>query len=102
GRTFRSRSLDNVLDELSYQSERHETRLFVFSDLKLNSNLKVWHGLLQRLPLVLPQAQWTASVHVGSRGANGLEREELRAARAAGLRRVTTGLESGSQRLLDA
>jgi len=40
GRTFRSRSPQNVLDELEYQARRHDASKFIFVDLKLNSNPK--------------------------------------------------------------
>ncbi|HUG37412.1 MAG TPA: radical SAM protein, partial [Candidatus Limnocylindrales bacterium] len=41
------------------------------------------------------------AVHIDTREENGLERECLKAAAAAGMVRLTTGLESGSQRILD-
>ncbi len=102
GRTFRSRSPDNVLDEIGHQAGRHDANLFVMLDLKLNSSLPVWHGLLDGMPKLVPDARWTASVHVGLEEENGLSLDELRAARAAGLVRMTTGLESGSQRIANA
>ncbi len=102
GRSFRSRSPGNVLDEISYQAARHEADLFVILDLKLNSSLPVWHGLMSEMPKRVRNARWTASVHVGLEVENGLSLDELRAARAAGLVRMTTGVESGSQRVLNA
>ena len=102
GRTFRSRSAESVLAELEHQAGRCSARLFVFSDLKLNSNLATWEALLAQVPRRVPGAAWTAAVHVGTEKANGLDRAALRDARAAGLVRVTTGLESGSQRILDS
>jgi len=100
GRTFRSRSLANVLDEIRHQSARHATSLFVFLDLKLNSDLDLWRGMLSELPAIVPHAAWTASVHVDSRADHGLSRTDLLAARRAGLARITTGLETASRRLL--
>jgi hypothetical protein len=102
GRTFRTRSLDNVLGELAHHRERYETSLFCFSDLKLNSNLDIWRGLHEHFPSVVSAANWTCAVHVGPRRDEGLSFEDLRRARRAGLVRVTTGLESGSQTMLDA
>ena len=101
GRTFRSRSAANVLAEIAEQSKRYATRLFAFTDLKMNSNLDVWHALLERFAHSAPGAQWIGAVHIGARQPNGLGPEELKAARAAGMVRLTTGLESGSQRVLD-
>jgi len=102
GREFRSRSPENVLDEVSFQNERHDTGTFTFLDLKLNSDLDVWHGLIDRAQSVVPGCEWTASVHVGVNGVNGLGVKELKAARRAGLSRMTTGLESGSRKILNA
>ena len=98
GRTYRTRSAENVVEEIRYQAKRFKTGLFVFTDLKLNSNLAVWHALIDQ---PIPDMEWVGSVHVDSRSHNGLTRDELRRARAAGLVRLTTGLESGSQRVLD-
>lgn len=102
GRTFRSRSLENVLQEIQYQHERFGADLFVFLDLKLNSDLHVWRGLAEHLPRVAPGVRWTASVHVDSRQDNGLSAEDLQRAAQAGLVRITCGLESGSQRVLSS
>jgi anaerobic magnesium-protoporphyrin IX monomethyl ester cyclase len=100
GRTFRSRTLDNVLGEIRHQSKRHDTSLFVFLDLKLNSDLELWRGLIGGLPAVAPDAAWTASVHVDTRRDHGLTRDDLVTAKRAGLARITTGLETASRRLL--
>lgn len=96
GRTFRSRSLDNVLQEIQYQRSRFHNDLFVFLDLKLNSDLALWRGLAEHLPRVAPGIRWTASIHVDSRQDNGLAAEDLQRASKAGLVRTTCGLESGS------
>ncbi len=97
GRTFRSRSLDNVLQEIVHQRHRFQNDLFVFLDLKLNSDLHVWRGLAEQLPTVAPGIRWTASIHVDSRQDNGLSAEDLQRAARAGLVRTTCGLESGSR-----
>jgi len=101
GRTYRSRSPENVLSELALQSQRHQAKLFVFTDLKLNSNLSMWHALGSEVQRRVPGAKWIGAVHVGNHGDSGLSRGELDQARAAGMVRLTTGFESGSQRLLD-
>lgn len=102
GRTFRTRSAENVLAELAHHHRRHGVNLFHFSDLKLNSDLELWRGLCAGFRDAVPGGLWTCSVHVGGKGDQGLGLEDLRRARAAGLVRITTGLETGSQRLLDA
>lgn len=101
GRTFRSRSPEGVLDELEHQANRYGSKHFVFTDLKLNSNPEVWRTLIDRFPETVPDASWVASVHIGTGRDEGLSEEELRAARQAGMVRMTTGLESGSQRVLN-
>jgi radical SAM superfamily enzyme YgiQ (UPF0313 family) len=102
GRGFRSRELEDVVDELAHHHARYAASLFCFSDLKLNSSLEVWRGLHERLQGAVPGARWTCAVHAGPRADEGLSAADLRSARRAGLARVTTGLESASPRLLDS
>lgn len=100
GRSFRSRSIENIMTEIKSHKAKFNATLFVFLDLKLNSDLYVWRELIFRIPHVIPDAQWTASIHVDNRIDNGLSREDLYRAHAAGLVRITCGLESGSPRIL--
>lgn len=102
GRTFRTRSIDSVMHEVREQSRRHQTANFLFLDLKLNSNPAMLRGITENIQRNARGAQWIGTVHVDQRRDNGLSRGELKAAAAAGMRRVSFGLESGSQRLLDA
>lgn len=99
GRGYRSRSLEAVLAELEHQGRCHHANDAIFLDLKLNSDLSVWHGLIENYQRVLPGGRWIATVHVDGKGENGLDAESLRAARAAGLTRISFGLETGSQDL---
>jgi anaerobic magnesium-protoporphyrin IX monomethyl ester cyclase len=99
GRTFRARSAGVVLEELREQSQRHDSRDVIFLDIKLNSNMALWRGLIDGYQRVLPGGRWIGTVHVQARGENGLTREELQAAREAGMVRTTFGLETGSQRM---
>ena len=101
GRTYRTRSLDMVLHEMREQSRRFQTSNFLFLDLKLNSNPHLLRGIVERVQAEVPGAQWIATVHVDLRKDNGLTPREVKAAAAAGMRRVSFGLESGSQRMLD-
>lgn len=102
GREFRNRSVSHVLDEMREQAARHDTRNFLFLDLKLNSNPNLFRGVIENVQTHVPGAEWIGTVHVDQRRDNGLSRADLSAAVAAGMRRVSFGLESGSQRLLDA
>jgi len=97
GRGFRSRPLDRVLEELAQQSRAYDTRNTFFLDIKLNSDLQMWRGLIDNYQRVLPGGKWVGVVHVAARGENGLDRDALHAAKAAGLTRVSFGLESGSE-----
>lgn len=102
GRGFRTRSVERVLLEMQEQARRHETTNFLFLDLKLNS----WPGMIRGIGRNIQQyvrgAEWLGTVHVDQRPDNGLSRADLDAAVAGGMRRISFGLESGSQRLLDA
>ncbi|MEO0692216.1 MAG: radical SAM protein [Pseudomonadota bacterium] len=102
GRTFRTRSLENVLIELQTQAERHNAKDFIFLDLKLNSFPGMFRGLARELRTRVRGAEWIGTVHVDGRKDNGLSRRDLFDAASGGMRRISFGLESGSQRLLDA
>ncbi len=99
GRSFRSRPVQAVLNELQVQSARYRSKDFIFLDLKLNSNLAMWHGLIDHFQHIIPGGRWIATVHVDAHGENGLDLSTLVAAKAAGLTRISFGLETGSQRL---
>lgn len=99
GRTYRSRSPANVLEEIRHHCARHAARRFVFTDLKLNSNLEVWRALHSGMQEAAPGAEWIGAVHVGPEADNGLSLSDMRAAASSGCVRLTTGLETGSQRL---
>jgi len=101
GRTFRMRSAANVVDEVAYQCGRYDARHVVFTDLKLNSNVDAWHGLVDGLSRAARPVSWIGAVHIDGDGSHGLDPATLRRAAASGLVRLTTGLESGSQRVLD-
>ncbi|MFM7052535.1 MAG: B12-binding domain-containing radical SAM protein [Planctomycetota bacterium] len=101
GRTFRTRSVDSVMHEIRELSRRYECTNFLFLDLKLNSNPAMLRGIVENIQRNAPGAQWVGTVHVDLRRDNGLSRAELRSAVVAGMRRISFGLESGSQRLLD-
>jgi radical SAM superfamily enzyme YgiQ (UPF0313 family) len=84
------------------QARRHQTSNFLFLDIKLNSNPAMFRGIAEQVQTYIPGAQWVGQVHVDQRKDNALSPRDLRAAVTSGMRRVSFGLESGSQRLLDA
>lgn len=102
GRTFRTRSVENVLNEMQEQARRHETTNFLFLDLKLNSWPDMIRGIAKGIGRIVQGAEWIGTVHVDERKDNGLSRSDLETAVEGGMRRISFGLESGSQRLLDA
>lgn len=101
GRTYRTRSLEVVLNEIREQSRRHGASNFLFLDLKLNSNPHLFRGIAEHIQGAVPGAQWIGTVHVDLRKDNGLSPRDLKAAARSGMRRISFGLESGSQRMLD-
>lgn len=102
GRSFRTRSPESVLHEMREQASRHATKNFLFLDLKLNSNPSLFRAIVENVQRTVRGAEWIGTVHVDLRPDNGLSRAELKAAARSGMRRVSFGLESGSQRMLDA
>ncbi len=101
GRTFRSRPADEVLDELEILADRHGTRDVIFLDIKLNSSVAMWDAVTGNFQDRLPGGSWIGTVHVDDREDNGLSAAQLRDAYASGMRRITFGLETGSQRIND-
>ena len=102
GLTFRSRSVGHVVGEMEEQARRYATRNFLFLDIKLNSRPDMLRSIAQDLPSRVPGAEWIGTVHVDTRADNGLSRQDLKTAVRGGMRRVSFGLESGSQKLLDS
>lgn len=102
GLSYRTRSVGSVLDEMREQSLRLSTKNFLFLDIKLNSNPGMFRGIIEGVQRHVPGAQWIGTVHVDGRRDNGLSKQDLTAAARAGMRRVSFGLESGSQTLLDS
>ena len=101
GRTFRTRSVENVLLEMQEQARRHATTSFLFHDLKLNSYPDMIRGIASKVQSYVNGAEWIGTVHVDLRKDNDLSRKDLLSAVSGGMRRINFGLESGSQALLD-
>ncbi|AGL20834.1 radical SAM protein [Actinoplanes sp. N902-109] len=101
GRTFRSRPLSAVMAEIAVQSERHRAKQVAFLDIKLNGDLDMWRGIAEQFQSYVPGGTWVGTVHVQARGDNGLGRDDLQRAYDSGMRRISCGLETGSQRVND-
>jgi radical SAM superfamily enzyme YgiQ (UPF0313 family) len=101
GRTFRSRPLSSVMDEIAQQTAKHDAKQVAFLDIKLNGDLAMWRGIADEFQKVVPGGTWVGTVHVQSGHDNGLSREDLQRAYDSGMRRISCGLETGSQRVND-
>lgn len=99
GRGFRTRPLESVLGEIAALSKLYDTKNTFFLDIKLNSDLQMWRGLVENYQSVAPGGKWIGTVHVAARGDNGLDRDTLIAAKRSGMARISFGLESGSESL---
>jgi radical SAM superfamily enzyme YgiQ (UPF0313 family) len=82
-------------------SEQVGTNIVAFTDLKLNSNLQVWNGIIDELTMIINNPKWFCSVHVDNRKKNGLDFSTLQKAKESGLTRISFGLETASQKLLN-
>lgn len=101
GRTFRTRPVEAVMLEIEELARRHQTTNFIFIDIKLNSYPDMLGGIANNIQRLVRGAEWIGTVHVDQRQDNGLSRKDLFDAVRGGMRRVSFGLESGSQRMLD-
>lgn len=101
GRTFRTRPIEAVMLEIEELSRRHQTTNIIFIDIKLNSYPDMLRGIANNIQRYVRGAEWIGTVHVDQRKDNGLSRKDLAGAVRGGMRRVSFGLESGSQRMLD-
>jgi len=99
GRTYRSRPIDAVLDEIRLQSKQYGSKDFIFLDIKLNSSVEMWRAIIANFQRIVPNGHWISTVHVNARGENGLSFDELKAAKQSGLVRMSFGLETGSKKL---
>lgn len=101
GRTFRTRSVESLLTEMETLADRHETKNFILLDIKLNSDVALWRGLIEQVQDRIPGARWVGTVHVDLRKDNGLTAKDLKAAQESGMMRINFGLETASRRILE-
>ena len=91
---YSPRPVQAVLDELSIQAERYQRKRFIFLDSSLNTNLAMWHGLIDKIQPIVPHCQWLATIYFDGENPLGLDFNTLVAARAAGLRHLNINLET--------
>ena len=94
GRTFRTRSVQNVLLEMQEQSRRCATTNFLFHDLKLKTYRKMIRGSVPNSTLCV-RRRMDRDRPRSTRKDNGLSRADLKAAALGGMRRINFGLEWG-------
>jgi anaerobic magnesium-protoporphyrin IX monomethyl ester cyclase len=92
--TLRSRSVDNVLDEMSMVNKKYGTRYFALKDDVLTVNKKWLAEFCQKLPRILPRVFWECNAHLRT-----IDTDMLCTMRKAGCLSVKVGVESGSDRV---
>jgi len=96
GRKTAFRSVDSVIREMRMLREERGVECFYFLDDTFNLKLERLHELLDRMTAELPGISWLAGVRIDK-----LDRDLALKMRRAGCIKVTYGVESASQRLVD-
>ncbi|WP_298609826.1 hypothetical protein [uncultured Thiothrix sp.] len=91
---YSSRPVQSVLEELQIQAERYQCKDFIFLDTSLNTNLAMWHGLIDNIQAVVPGCRWLATIYLDGKNPLGLDLNTFVAARAAGLRHLNISLDT--------
>ena len=95
GKSFRSRSAENVLAEIELLHRQYGIGEFAFQDDVLTSNRKNLMALCELLPQRGLDIEWSCLSRV-----DAVDGEMLRSMRAAGCRQIGFGVESGSDDML--
>lgn len=96
GRQSRMRSNDNILAEIRFIIETYGIRHFYFLDDTFNVNVKKLNNMLERVISELPPITWMAGLRIDS-----ISHELLVLMKRAGCVKVTYGVESATQELVD-
>jgi len=97
GQKLGMRSPDNILEELVQLRDRFSIRSFRFIDDTFTAIPSRTSEICQRIARHLPDVTWSCLSRVDT-----LDEERVRALKDAGCMRVYLGIESGSQRILEA
>lgn len=97
GRGFRAHGIEYVLDMLGYALERVPVRMLQIKDDTFTTNKKRVIELCRGIRARQLNFLWSCDTRV-----DVLDEELLREMRLAGCQRLSLGVESGSQRILDA
>lgn len=96
GRGIRSRSIDNVLEEIKFLIETYEVESLLISDETFTINKKRVNEFCERFSTENITVPWSCYARV-----NLVDAEMLKNMKQAGCYRVSYGIESGSQKILD-
>jgi len=97
GERVRYRSVNNVIEELRLVVEEQGIRHFIFLDDTLGLNKKLAYDLCDRIIEEKLDITWEGTTRV-----DVATKEMLKKMRDAGLNRISFGVESGNQHILDA
>jgi anaerobic magnesium-protoporphyrin IX monomethyl ester cyclase len=95
GKSYRSRSAGNVLEEIEQLHQRYQIREFAFQDDVLTSNRKNLMALCELLQQRGLDIEWSCLSRV-----DAVDGEMLRGMQAAGCRQIGFGVESGNDEIL--
>jgi anaerobic magnesium-protoporphyrin IX monomethyl ester cyclase len=96
GRKLRLRSPQSILDEIFFNMDSFGIREFVFKDSTFTINKKWVNELLDLMIAEKLNISWSINTRVDM-----ITDEMLRKLKAAGCRKISFGVESGDQRVLD-
>lgn len=93
GKTYRSRSLDNVFSEIDYLVDKYDVKVLAIADELFVSNKK---RIMEFCERIIPyHLKWTAQARV-----DGIDEEILKLMKASGCIGISYGLESASNDIL--
>jgi len=96
GRTYRTRSAKNVVDEMQSLVNDYGPDFMLFNDDVFTLDRKRVFEICQEIIKRGIRVDWGCESRV-----DGIDKEMLRSMKEAGCRRIAFGVESGSQRVLD-
>jgi radical SAM family protein/Wzt-like putative exopolysaccharide export protein len=95
---YRTRTAEHAVNELKANAERHGVTMFKFNDLTCNGNLRALESLCDRIIAENLGIVWTSNAIIRP----GMSRELFAKMHRAGCRALHFGLESGSDKVLNA
>lgn len=95
---FRDRSAKNMVDELQYQQEKHNTQFVYFADSLMNGNLKEFRNFCQEIVDRNFTIKWWGYARADGR----MDLEFFKLIAKAGANGFNFGFESGSDKVLKA